>query len=562
MKTARLSLLLSAVLVASVASLACGGAEPKPTATPATSASAMTTPPLPPGPEGRARALVLALSRGDYAHADVAFDPALAAALPPEKLRELWDTLQKAGGTYKAITNAEVLPKEAGTIVNLTVQFERLRKIVRVAIDRGDHAIGLFYGPVAEDLQQKVRAVMEAANKGDFVLASADFAQVMKDGLPPPKFQATWAGIERNAGKWQSLSAFELTPQGTTWTVRARAKFEKDELVVEAVFDAEDRIVGLFAKAPPVEWAAPAYASADKLEERDVTVGSAPALPGTLTLPKGAPGPVAAVVLVHGSGPNDRDETVGANKPFKDLAWGLATKGIAVLRYEKRSKASPTGIVTQHDEVEVAAHDAIELLKKTPGVDPKRIFVVGHSQGGYLAPRIAQQNAASLAGVVMLAGSTRPLQDSILAQFKYFQTLTPNEPALGPLVDAAMAFKKKVEDPKLGKDEDVALPTGGSAKGAYFLDVRGYDPPAVAEKLTLRILILQGERDYQVTVKEDYEGWKKRLQAKKNVTLKTYPGLNHLFIAGTGASQPGEYQVPGHVDEAVVRDVSTWIAGK
>ncbi len=559
----RAASLLVALVSTSVLVVACGGGnDGRPVATPTTSASAMNAPPLPPGPEGRARALVLAFAKADWAHAGVTFAPELTAALPPEKLSELWATLQKAGGPYKAITAAEVLPKEAGTIVNLTVQFDHLRKIVRVAVDKDDHVIGLFYGPVKEDLEAKTRAILEAATKGDFVLASRDFGQALQDGLPPPKFQATWASIEKNAGKWQSITSFEVAPSGTSWVARARAKFEKDELVIEVAFDIDEKIVGLFAKAPPVDWAPPAYVTADKIEEKEVAVGSSPALPATLTLPKGATAPVAALVLVHGSGPNDRDETVGATKVFKDLAWGLASKGIAVLRYEKRSKVSPTGIVTQKDEVEVAAHDAIELLKKTPGIDPKKIFLLGHSQGGYLAPRIAQANAGSLAGVVFLAGSTRPLEDSILAQFKYFQTLSPNEPSLGPLVEAAVAFKKKVEDPKLGKDEDVALPTGGSVKGAYFLDVRGYDPPAVAEKLAMRVLVLQGERDYQVTLKEDYEGWKKKLSAKKNVTLKTYPGLNHLFVTGTGTSQPGEYQVPGHVDEAVVRDVASWISGK
>lgn len=519
---------------------------------------------LPPGPEGRARALVLDLARGDWAHDGVTFDAAMSAAMPDAKLHDLWDTLQAAGGKFQSIESAEVQDKATAKVVLLTLKFERLRKVFRVAIDKDERVMGLFYGPVSADLEAKTKALLEAVTRGDFALASKDFGQVMKDALPPAKFAPTWQAIEARAGKWQAIESFELTPAGTAWSARATSRFERDKLVVEVVFDGGDEVIGLFAKAPPVAWSAPPYATADQFTERDVTVsgaGTAPALPGTLTLPK-ASGLVPAVVLVHGSGPNDRDETVGATKVFKDLAWGLASKGIAVLRYEKRTRVAPAGVVTQRDEVEIAAHDAIELLKKTPEVDPKRIFLLGHSQGGYLAPRIAQANAASLAGVVFLAGSTRSLQDSILAQFGYFRALNPKEPSLATMVDAAAAFKKNVEDPKLGPDEDVALPTGGSVKGAYFLDVRGYDPPAVANALTMRILVLQGERDYQVTLKEDFDGWKKKLGTKKNVTFHTYPALNHLFVAGVGVSQPAEYEAPGHVDAAVVADIVSWVSAR
>lgn len=544
--------------------LGCHSAPPTTaTAVPTTSASAMTAP-LPPGPEGRARALVADLARGDWAHDGVSFDPAMTAAMPDAKLHDLWDTLQAAGGKFQSIESAEVQDKANAKVVLLTLKFERLRKVLRVAVNGDDQVMGLFYGPVSADLEAKTKALLDAVTKGDFTLASRDFGQVMKDALPPAKFAATWQAIEARAGKWQAVESFELTPSGTAWTARATSRFERDQLVVEVVFDGHDEIIGLFAKAPPVAWAAPPYVVADRFTEREVTVGASPALPGTLTVPKSATAAAksAAIVLVHGSGPNDRDETVGATKVFKDLAWGLASKGIAVLRYEKRTRVSPAGVVTQRDEVEVAARDAIELLKKTPEVDPKRIFLLGHSQGGYLAPRIAQANAASLAGVVLLAGSTRTLQDSIVAQFGYFRTLNPKEPALATMVDAALAFKKKVEDPKLGPDEDVALPTGGTVKGAYFLDVRGYDPAAVASALTTRVLVLQGERDYQVTLTEDYEGWKKKLATKKNVTMHTYPALNHLFVAGTGPSQPGEYEAPGHVDAAVVNDLVAWLSGR
>lgn len=512
---------------------------------------------LPKGPEGRARAFVLALSKADWAHDGVVFDDAMKAAMPAAKLHDLWDTLQAAGGPFQAIDGVTVQEKDGIHVVLVTAKFERLRKVIRIALDKDDHVMGLFYGPVSADLEAKARRLLEALTRADFAAAARDFAPSVSEALPPAKLAATWAAIEAKAGKWQKIDAFELAQASTVWTARAASTFANAKLVVEIVFDARDQIAGFFVKAPAVAWAPPSYADAEKYQEREVTVGASPALPGTLTLPKGA-GPFPVVVLVHGSGPNDRDESVGAIKPFKDLAWGLASKGIAVLRYEKRTRVSPVGVVTQKEEVEDGARDAIALLKSTPEIDGKRIFLLGHSQGGYLAPRIARANPG-LAGVIVLAGSTRPLEDSILAQFRYFRAQNPSERSLDAMIDAAVAFKQKVEDPKLVPTEDVHLPTGGTAKGAYFLDVRGYDPPAVADKLTMRILCLQGERDYQVTIKEDFAGWKKKLGGKKTVTFHTYPTLNHLFASGQGDPNPSEYETPGHVDEAVVRDIAQWI---
>src|SRR5262249_44809950 len=140
-------------------------------------------------------------------------------------------------------------------------------------------------------------------------------------------------------------------------------------------------------------WTAPSYATPATFDEKPIAVGSNPALPGLIAIPKDAKN-APAVVLVHGSGPNDQDETIGALKVFKDLAWGLASRGIVVLRYDKRTRVAPQGVTTQKEEVDDAAHAAIALLAARPEVDPKRVALLGHSQGGYLAPRIAKADPA------------------------------------------------------------------------------------------------------------------------------------------------------------------------
>jgi len=284
-------------------------------------------------------------------------------------------------------------------------------------------------------------------------------------------------------------------------------------------------------------WQRPDYSKPDSFTEREVTVGSDDwKLPGTLDVPKGT-GPFPAVVLVHGSGPNDRDESVGGVKVFRDLAEGLASRGVAVLRYEKRTKAYPAKCAadpdfTMTDETVIDAVRAAALLRGEKDIDPRRVFVLGHSQGGYMIPRIAARDP-KLAGVIAMAGNVRPLEVLIVEQMRYLASLQ-------------------------GQSTDVHVPDL-HLPAHYLPDLKGYDPAAEAKKLGLPMLIMQGGRDYQVTM-EDFALWKAALDGRTNVTLRAYPNLNHLFIAGEGKSTPAEYQAAAHVAANVIDDLAAWIA--
>jgi dienelactone hydrolase len=282
-------------------------------------------------------------------------------------------------------------------------------------------------------------------------------------------------------------------------------------------------------------------------------------LPATLSIPSGATA-APAIVLVHGSGPNDRDETVGANKPFRDLAQGLAERGIVVLRYDKRSKVAPLSFMgrsfTVDDEVVDDALAAATLLRGLPEVDAARVVVLGHSLGGMLAPRIGERDRA-LAGLVILAGATRPLPDMMEEQITYMRGL--------PGADTA-AYDKALADLAPSFSEIRALTAADSASrklvfgapAAYWLDLAAYRPVYVAAKLRLPILILQGGRDYQVTM-VDFETWREGLAGNTAVEFREYPSLNHLFIAGSGPPNPAEYGVAGAVDPQVIADIADWV---
>ncbi|WP_330478941.1 alpha/beta hydrolase [Streptomyces platensis] len=307
------------------------------------------------------------------------------------------------------------------------------------------------------------------------------------------------------------------------------------------------------------EWQPPHYADEDRFTERDVTLGTGPlAVPGTLSLPAG-PGPWPAVVLLSGGGAFDRDESSGPNKPLKDLAWGLATRHVAVLRFDKATFAHPDRLpsdFTMADEYLPSALAAVRLLRQQPEVAPDRIHLLGHSMGGKVAPRIAAADP-SVAGLVLLAADTQPMYEAAVRVARYLAELAPG-PSADEWVSALIRQAALVAGPELTPDTSShLLPLGLSA--AYWLDLRAYDPVATAARLVCPMLILQGGRDYQVTVADDLTRWQKALAHRPEVAIRIHQHVNHLFFSGSGQPTPAEYTRPGHVDPAVVDEIATWL---
>jgi pimeloyl-ACP methyl ester carboxylesterase len=292
-----------------------------------------------------------------------------------------------------------------------------------------------------------------------------------------------------------------------------------------------------------------------------VGVGSPP-LTGTLTLP-GGKGPFPAVVLVPGSGPNDQDETVGPNKPLRDIALGLAGRGIATLRYDKRTHDYPQSFSaatgTPEQEYVPDALAAIRLLERRPDVDPRQIFVLGHSQGGTYAPLIAEK-APQVAGVIMLAAGAEHLGAAMLRQVRYLATLPGitgvQARAQLPEVQRLAAL---IDDPAALENVSPGTALLGGTGPVYFLSGLRYDEVATARRISQPLLFLQGGRDYQVTMADDLDVWLRGLMGRKGVTVARFPKADHLFLDGTGAPTPLEYRRPGHVDAKVTATIARWV---
>ena len=406
-------------------------------------------------------------------------------------------------------------------------------------------------GPVAVATR-----LLDHLDANDYAAAETLFDEQMAAAVPADRLKAVWESLPSQAGAAKGRGEASVSPQQGLQLVVVPLHYAKAELVAKVAVRADGRIAGfLIQPAPPPAAAAPAADAA--YTEGELTVGQgALALPATLAMPKGD-GPFPAVVLVHGSGPQDRDETIGANRPFLDLARGLAARGIAVLRYEKRTKAHPQAFTgadfTVDDETTDDAVAAVDRVRAQPGIDPTRVFVLGHSQGGMLAPRIAT-HSGHVAGIILLAAPARSLLDLLPEQNRYLLAdggISAEEQAFLDDLDRRIAAVRS-DKPITSADTPLNLPP------RYWRSFDRIDPVADAKAARLPMLLLQGGRDFQVT-DTDWQRWRGALGHDPRATFHHYPALNHLGIAGDGPGNIAEYGHAGHVDAALIADVATWI---
>ncbi len=396
----------------------------------------------------------------------------------------------------------------------------------------------------------------------DSILKDFDLTDDMKAQFTVEAMTEISKQLIKSYGAFIDTHGIKSQQSGAYYTVTIGANQENQDLVYNVVFTLDGKIAGFnYQEVPSVK----DYFD-EKIEgavETEVTFGEADFLiEGTLSIPEGNAGPYPVVVLVHGSGPNDRNETIYGNKPFKDLAKGFIKQGIAVLRYDKRTLThiekfnDPASVAefTIYDEVIDDAKYAVEFLSTQKGIDAKNIYVVGHSLGANQAPRIAKDNSL-VAGIVLLAGNVTPLQKMVVQQYEYLLGLDGSmSDSDNQQLDSIKKASDLISSNTMTLETDMSLTMGLPAK--YWMDINNYNPIDVAKTLNIPILVLQGARDYQVKVSE-FEKWKSQLGGLGDYIL--YDDLNHLFMTGEGLSKPEEYTVAGNLSEQVIVDISSWI---
>ncbi len=382
------------------------------------------------------------------------------------------------------------------------------------------------------------------------------------DGIVPDT-DATFLDASISGSKTGNIADF-----GGYVITSAQIPYQKKNVVVSITYGQTGVIEGIYmtytlpAAEPEVT---------EEYVEHVVKVGKGEfPLEGILTLPNGVQKP-PVVLLVHGSGQSDKDETIGAagNAPFADIAHGLALQGIATLRYDKRYYEYPelaASTITIWDEVLDDVAEAVALLSETQEVDAGHIFVLGHSLGGMLAPYIVQENP-QVAGMVSLAGSPRGLweivYDQNIALMQATELTEPERASLEEMLqqeyDRLVGLVADVRDGQLGEEDGRLSEVLFGVSGYYWASLAKIDVAAAAQDIPVPMLILQGEADFQVYPERDFAAWQTLLTGKENVTFHLFEGLNHLFMPSNGAMDLTEYDEEAHVSQDVIDMVADWI---
>lgn len=417
-------------------------------------------------------------------------------------------------------------------------------------------------------------AMIAAANSFVDLLAANKFAQstsylapAIKSALPAPKLQLAWQGLVMQMGPYKQKKAPRVEPMGPHTSVSIPVVFGSQTVDLRIVFSGSAKVTGFFVEPPKGDYKEAAYVDPKSYSEQKVKVGTGKwQLDGVLTVPNGD-GPFPAVILAHGSGPQDMDETIGPNKPFRDLAHGLASKGIAVIRYEKRTKQHNKELtgpellkLTIKDETIDDTIEAAKVLRSNPKIDKTKIVILGHSLGGMAIPRIAKADS-DVRAFILMAGSNEPIEQAIVRQAEYLAALGKVGEQASKQIAALKAEAAKIRDLKPA-DASVPKVILGAAP-AYWLDLKAHDPLEEIKSVDRPVLFIQGGRDYQVTADGDFERWKSAVKAaghEAQSTFKLYPDLNHLFSSGTGKCTPNEYMKrAANVEPQVIDDIAQWI---
>lgn len=475
------------------------------------------------------------------------------------KASQLTFTSEPVHGTFEGKVNAG-----ATRIEGTWTQGEPLPLTLTRAVPPSD-IDGAWEGTL--DAGQKLRIVLHFTTTKDGLAASLDSPDQGAAGLPVSTVQRNgWAltlDMPNLGAKYQGTIARDLSAIDGTFTQGGAAL----PLVLKH----------LGAAKPPEPRRPQTPAKPYPYRAEDLTYDNPRAgikLAGTLTIPQGK-GPFPAAVLITGSGQQDRDETIMGHKPFLVLADYLTRRGIAVLRSDDRGAGGSGGnfaVATTADfatDVELA----VAYLKKRPEVDGSRIGLIGHSEGGVIAPMVAARNR-DIAFIVMLAGPGVPGDQIIVAQ-----TVALTEAAGASheqAVQEGEREKRVLELVENEKDEtilkqklaaELKLPPNqfntayGQLTSPWYRYFLTYDPAPALRRVTCPVLALIGEKDLQVPSGINLPAIRKALQEAGNphFEVQELPGLNHLFQhANTGA--PSEYgQIEETISPSVLNQIATWI---
>lgn len=416
---------------------------------------------------------------------------------------------------------------------------------------------------IEDEVLFRAEQIVSSFLKEDFDNVFVNLNSTLSESLDSDKIQEAWFSVVTEPSENFKTLKTDYSFTATEATVVTTVKGASSAVNISTTFDGDGLLSGLWIRPGTGEESAVNTIENDVLKEIAIKVGATDyKMDGILTLPKSTEKP-PVVILIQGSGSSDMNEQIGENKPFMDIAHGLAALGVASVRYDKRYYSSlemlqnDFATLTIYDEVIDDANAAIELAAADERLDGNNIFIVGHSLGGMLAPKIAQDNT-KVKGFVSIAGTLRKIQDLILDQNK--AALDASE----EYTDEEKANLLKQITDELDKTQNITEPISPEAVAmgyplSYWHSMNEIDGAAIVKELTIPMLILQGSDDFQVYADVDFKLWQETLGERENVTYKEYEGLNHLMMTSNGRTDATEYDIAGNVSQEVIDDIGAFI---
>jgi uncharacterized protein len=422
------------------------------------------------------------------------------------------------------------------------------------------HTYHCALGQTEAKANAKVQEYLFLLKTGKFQSIEKRLDPTMSRMIDASKLQGFWEGLQMQYGDLLKTGETSVKTKDSLFVCLTPLQFEKTKLNFRLVLNKKLQIAGLFLEPMEVPYAPAAWVNPALFFEvkKAVPIAAYPS-EGVLTLPN-VQEKVPVVIIIGGSGPTDKDLTMGPNKIYKDMAWGLGTQGVASYRYDKRTRAFGSKMgdpekVTVKEEYLDDLQAIVDMLRNHEAIDSNSIYLLGHSEGGYLIPWFAHE-VKGIKGFMIAAGNYHKMADMIGHQLQHLlkhSKSNQEREGLQAILDRVPYAQNKLS---LQSPKD-SIPLGMSA--AYLMHLNAHAPAIYLNALKGKpVLLLQGGRDYQVPTSE-FDSWKEALSQHKQVTFQLYHQLNHIFMAGEGVCLPTEYTESGNVSKLFILDIAAWV---
>ena len=488
-----------------------------------------------------------------------------------EQMKEAYKSFLSNYGSFKEVKNITSEEKGGMNVFTFYSQFENKYLNVFVVLDQKGEVVQFVAQPAAapsnndQDKKQDVNKIPDEYFNS-FFSKNYDKAASLQDDVMNKNFgkdamEKVYNSLISQYGNVLKVLSKEEENQSGYNTYKYYTEFSKGYLYITIIINGESKVAGFRYENAPIpdgKEKTPDYVDKSKYKETDITLDASPfKVDGKLVLPVDKE-EFPIVIMISGSGPNDMNETIGPNAPFRDIGLGLASNGIATIRFNKTTYQEPQLFMKEgsnlKNEYFLTAEAAYDFAKKVEGAD--KIILLGHSEGGYIVPEIYNiiENAD---GLILLAANARKLSEVILSQTEYVyeNTKTISEEQMKNAKD----FYQKLINQEIPSDTQL----GGVITAEYYYELDKYLPIPILQKVDIPVLISQGTEDFQVSVEKDYGLFKKELESQKNFSFRAFENLSHIF----NYAKPGvyhsvnDYYVQDFVHEEVIKYLVSWING-